>query len=335
MQRSLTIREVARIAGVSTATVSRAMNGSGPVSSEAREAIDRAIKDSGFRPNHIGRQLKTAHTHTIGVLVPSLKNPIFADTVAGMERVAGRAGYNVLLASSGYRSEKESSAVETFLGSRVEGMVLTVADETRSRALDTLSATGLPFVLMFNPVRHTGFSTVSIDNRGAAFQLVDELARLGHRRIAMIAGRLAESDRSVERRAGYEDALAARGMDAAGIVEVGFDSTDIVSQIQSLDRAPDPPTAYFCSTDMLAISAIRALARMGRRVPRDVSVVGFDGIAIGEHLSPSLSTAVQPAEDMGEWAARHLISRIDGSESASNVIFPHRIRAGESWGPPP
>lgn len=335
MQRSMTIREVARIAGVSIATVSRAVNSSGAVSREARAAIDQAIRESGFRPNNIGRQLKTARTRTIGVLVPSLKNPIFADAIAGLERVAAESGYSLFFASSGYRAEKETAAVETFLQSRVEGMVLTVADENASRALDTLAATALPFVLLFNPAKRRHVSTVSIDNRRAAREIVDALLDMGHQRIVMIAGRLSESDRSVERRAGYEDALRSRGLPVPGVVEVGFETTDLAAQVGELDEREDAPTAYFCSTDMLAISAIRALSARGRRVPGDVSVAGFDGIAIGEHLAPSLATAVQPAEQMGEWAARHLLERIEGRQETTGMILPHGIRPGESWGPPP
>lgn len=310
------------------------MNNSGPVSSKTRELINRVIHDSGFRPNNIGRQLKTARTRTIGVLVPSLKNPIFADAVAGIERAAGRNGYNVLLSSSSYSASKEITAVETFLSSRVEGLILTVADEEKSLALDALASAGLPFVLMFNPVKPTSYSTVSIDNRRAAYELVDALLELGHCRIAMIAGKLSESDRSIERQAGYEDALRGHNLASIEIVEVGFETTDLSAQIVELNSVDNAPTAYFCSTDVLAISAIRALAQIGKRVPDDVSVVGFDGISIGEHLIPSLSTAVQPAEDMGEWAAKHLLERIDNNEPVTNLVLPYRIRPGESWGPP-
>jgi DNA-binding LacI/PurR family transcriptional regulator len=335
MKKALTIKEVAKRAGVSTATISRAMNGSGPVSGETRALVDRVIRNSGFRPNNIGRQLKTARTHTIGVLIPSLKNPIFADAVAGIERIAERNGYNVLLASSGYIEDKEFSAVETFLKSRVEGLILTVTNEENSQALDSLTSTGLPFVLMFNPVKPTSFSTVSIDNRSAACALVERLLELGHRRTAMIAGKLTESDRSIERQAGYEDALRKYQLEPTKIIEVGFENSDFVEIITNLNNDPNAPTAYFCSTDILAISVMRALVQIGKHVPNDVSVVGFDGIAIGEFLTPSLSTAVQPAEDMGEWAAQHLIERIDNDHPVANLVLPYRIRPGESWGPPP
>ncbi len=331
MRKAPTIKDVAMRAGVSVATVSRAMNESGPVSDEAREVINKVINESGFRLNKIGRQLKTARTHTIGVLVPSLKNPIFADAVVGIERAAELNGYNVLLASSGYSADKETSTVETFLSSRVEGLILTVADGESSLALRRLSATQLPFVLMFNPCKQNSYSTVSIDNRLAAFELVDALVKLGHRRIVMIAGKSSESDRSIERQAGYEDALERHGIDQVEIVEVGFENPALVARIEKLANKQLPPTAYFCSTDILAIATIRALTQIGKNVPDDVSVVGFDGISIGEWLTPSLATVIQPAEDMGERATQHLIGRIDENEPVNDLVLPHRIRSGESW----
>ena len=335
MRKPPTIKEVARQAGVSVATVSRAMNKSGPVSAQTREIIDKVISESDFRPNSIGRQLKMSRTHTIGVLMPSLKNPIFADAVNGIEFAAEQKGYSVLLASSGYSAEKESSAVETFLRSRVDGLVLTVSDEEKSKALESLSATKIPFVLMFNPVKDSSYSTISIDNRKAAFDLVSNLLMLGHRRIAMIAGKFSESDRSIERQAGYRDALDSHNINEVSITEVGFENQDIGEQVKILHQVNNAPTAYFCSTDVIAIATIRALTQIGKNVPADVSVVGFDGISIGEWLTPSLATAVQPAERMGEWAMQHLIERIDYGEPAANLVLPYEMRHGESLASPP
>jgi len=332
VEKSLTIKEVARLAGVSIATVSRALNNSGPVSTEAREAIERVVAESGFRLNAIGQQLKTSRTRTLGVLVPSLKNPIFADAVSGVEHIAEQSGFQVLLASSSYKVAKEKSAINTFLASRVEGMVLTVTDEqSSSDALAMLETARLPFVLMFNPRKLANRSTVSIDNRQAAYELVCELIGKGHRRIAMVAGNLSESDRSVERYAGYSDALAEHDLKPIDIVEVGFENPHLSDVVAELPMGENSPTAYFCSTDLLAISMIRALSQFGLKVPDDVSVVGFDGISIGESLIPNLATAVQPAEAMGNWAATHLVSRIEEGAPAQNVVLPHYIRQGESW----
>jgi len=249
-----------------------------------------------------------------------------------VEHIAEQSGFRVLLASSSYKVTKEISAIETFLSSRVEGLVLTVTDEQSShQALELLDDAKLPFVLMFNPRKVASYSSVSIDNRIAAYELVCELIKKGHQRIAMVAGKLSESDRSVERYAGYVDALSEHGLISIDIIEVGFENPELSDAVAELSLGKDSPTAYFCSTDLLAISMIRALSHLGLTVPDDVSVVGFDGISIGESLTPNLTTAVQPAEAMGNWAASHLVSRIEQSAPVQNLVLPHYIRHGESW----
>ena len=334
MSKPPTIREVARRAGVSVATVSRVMNGRSPVSERTRHAVREAIRDTGFRPNVIGRGLKTARSGTLGVLVPSLRNPIFADAVQGMERAAEGGGYRILLTSSNYLREKEVAAIDVLLCNRVEGLVLTVADESASRALEFLDRSHVPFVLVFNPAGTASHSIVTIDNYAAARDIVSRLMRMGHRRIAMIAGDSQASDRSNLRRAGYERALADGGLRSGPVIEVGFDSRDLARHCRFLTSCDPAPTALFCSTDMLAIAAIRGFAAQGLKVPDDISVAGFDGIEVGHCMSPSLATVVQPAEDMGMRAVEHLLERLNAGAPATNLTLPYRLRHGESWARP-
>jgi len=311
-----TIRDVAAAAGVSIATVSRVINGHNMTSVPVVKAVREAIRATGFRPNMIGRRLKTARTYTLGILVPSLKNPIFADAVHGMESAAEAAGYSLLLTSSGYLPAKETAAIELLLANRVEGIILTVANEARSPTIALLRREKIPFVLVFNPPLRKGVSTVTIDNRAAAYAIVERLIALGHRRVAMIAGAFQASDRSGLRRAGFE-------------------ALDLTDHCRRLLAAANPPTALFCSTDMLAIAAIRSLRRLGLGVPRDVSVAGFDGIAAGEWMSPSLTTVRQPAEAMGVEAVRHLLARLADGVPPQHVKLSYELRSGESCGPPP
>ena len=331
MSKPPTIREVARRAGVSVATVSRVMNGRGSVSERTRRTVGEAIRDTGFRPNVIGRGLKTARSGTLGVLVPSLRNPIFADAVHGIERAAEAGGYRILLTSSNYLPGKEVAAIDVLLCNRVEGLVLTVADESSSQALEILDRSNVPFVLVFNPAGCAKHSVVTIDNFAAARDIVSRLVRMGHRRIAMIAGDSEASDRSNLRRAGYERALADAGLRPGPIIEVSFDSRGLERHCRALLSCDPAPTALFCSTDMLAIGAIRGFAALGLKVPDDVSVVGFDGIEVGRCMSPSLATVVQPAEDMGARAVEHLLERLNAGAPATNLTLPYRLRHGESW----
>ena len=334
MNKPPTIREVARRAGVSVATVSRVMNGRGSVSERTRLTVDEAIRETGFRPNVIGRGLKTARSGTLGVLVPSLRNPIFADAVQGIERAAEAGGYRILLTSSNYVPEKEVAAIDVLLCNRVEGLVLTVADESASRALEFLDRAHVPFVLVFNPAGTASHSIVTIDNYAAARDIVSRLVRMGHRRIAMIAGDPQASDRSNLRRAGYEQALVDGGLRPGPVIEVGFDSRDLARHCRFLLSCDPAPTALFCSTDMLAIAAIRGFAALGLKVPDDISVAGFDGIEVGQCMSPNLATVVQPAEDMGMRAVEHLLERLNAGAPATNLTLPYRLRHGESWARP-
>ena len=334
MSKLPTIREVARRAGVSVATVSRVMNDRGPVSERTRQTVGEAIRETGFRPNVIGRGLKTARSGTLGVLVPSLQNPIFADAVQGIERAAEAGGYRILLTSSNYLPEKEVAAIDVLLCNRVEGLVLTVADESASQALEFLDRTHVPFVLVFNPARTASHSIVTIDNYAAARDIVGRLIRMGHRRIAMIAGDSQASDRSNLRRAGYERTLTDGGLHSGPVIEVGFDSRDLVRHCRYLLSCDPAPTALFCSTDMLAIAAIRGFAALGLKVPDDISVAGFDGIEVGQCMSPSLATVVQPAEDMGMRAVEHLLERLNSGAPATNLTLPYWLRHGESWARP-
>jgi DNA-binding LacI/PurR family transcriptional regulator len=325
---------VARRAGVSIATVSRVVNGRGNVSETTAAAVQRALAETPFRPSNVGRSLATARSRTLGILVPSLKNPIFADAVHGMQMSAEAQGYGIILMSSEYDEERELRAVDRLLANRVDGLVLTLSDAGSSPAASMLQREPVPYVLVFNPRRRKGQSVVSIDHAAAAEAVVTRLIDLGHRGIGMVVGRLRSSDRSGLRRAGYERALARHHLALGPVIELGFDSDDLRAPLERALSLRRPPTAFFCSTDLFAIATIRALAHAGRRVPDEISVAGFDGVALGEWVTPSLATAVQPAETIGTEAVRHLIARIERQAAPAQILLPFSIRSGGSWAPP-
>jgi len=328
-----TIRDVARLAGVSIATVSRVLNGSAVAAPETVQRVRAAAAELSFRPNRIGRSLKTQRTMSIGVVVPSIRNPVFAEGVAGIEEAARAAGYSVLLMSTGYDRYREPECVQTLLDHQVDGLVLTVADAGDSPALDALDAGGVPYVLIFNQPDGDARSAVSMDSVAGAREAVAALIAAGHRRIAMLGGVRAESDRTTLRWRGFARAHAEADLEPGQLVEVAFDAPDVSGAVHALFAVPDRPTALFCSTDTLAIAAVRALADGGLSVPADVSVVGFDGIAIGEALVPRLATVVQPLRAMGEAAVVHLLGRAAGAPPACEIL-PHRLRRGETIAPP-
>lgn len=332
MAKGATIREWPRGAGWSIATVSRVVSGKGPVSTDSERRVRGAIAELGFRPNTIGRSLQAARSRTVGVLIPSLSNPIFAESVAGVHALAAEHGYSVLIASTDYSPEREALAVESLLSNRVEGLVLTVADGDRSTSLD---ASGTPYVLAYNQTFVSGRPFVSVDNVAAARAIAERMIRLGHRRIGMVAGRFRQSDRSRLRHEGFCAAIEAAGLHPGPLIEVDFADVRLVERLARHMDQPDPPTALFGSNDLLALATVGALQDLGLRVPGDVSVTGFDGIEVGALVSPRLSTLVQPARLMGRTAVSLLLQRLAGGTPPSSILLPFAIRAGETLGAPP
>lgn len=331
-----TIKDVARRAQVSVATVSRLVNGTGNVRPKSAERIRRAIEELGFRPNAVGRSLKMASTKALGVVIPSISNPVFADALAGINEETRAAGYNLMLTVTDYDSANEASAVGALMGYQVDGLILTVADPANSASLDMLESAGVPYVLVYNQPCDRARATISVDNVAAGGEVAHMLTALDHRALGMIAGSFDASDRARARQTGFVRSTLKAGLDEPLIREVDFVDGDIESVVTDLYRGAGPrPTALFCSNDLLAISVIGALRRCGLAVPEDVSVIGFDGISAGTHLSPTLTTVVQPSREMGRVAASQLLGHFKGGEAPRTVLLPHHLRLGESAGQAP
>jgi DNA-binding LacI/PurR family transcriptional regulator len=323
-----TIKDVAELAGCSIATVSRFVNGLGPIALDTRERIEAAISALGYRPSQMGRGLRRQASQTIGVIVPSFTNPVFAASVGGIQAAARAAGYGVLVASTNYEAELEAAAVETFLGQRVDGLLLTVCDAMSSPALSILDAEGKPHVLLYNQADRPERHAVTVDNVAAARAMTRAILDEGHRRVAFLAGRFVASDRSRQRYRGFTDALAAQGVAPPPPIEVDFMAEALDEAVAALVAGERRPTALFCSNDMLALGAIGALRRFGLHVPGDISVVGFDGVALGPMMEPPLATVRQPSRRMGERAAEILLGLINAGPPAPGAFEPFELRLG-------
>ncbi len=333
------IRLVARRAGCSLSTVSRVINRSGPASTNTIARVEAAVADLGFRPNALGQSLRRKSSRAIGVVVPSFTNPVFAASVAGIEAIARKAGRPVLLASTDYDAAREDDVVETLLSQRVDAIVLTVADASNSAALDRLERTGVPYVLLYNQPKSHHRPAVTVDNFGATTELTRHLISLGHARIAYIGGRFGSTDRSRMRFDGCSAALASAGLQAPALLELDYldGIEDHATIIQRALPKLGNPTALLCSNDLLAISVIAALRALGLSVPRDMSVAGFDGIAIGRMLSPGLATIDTPTVEMGERAMQRLLDNLSGVAPATNAVelLPYEFRPGGTLAPVP
>jgi DNA-binding LacI/PurR family transcriptional regulator len=324
-----TIKNVADHAGVSIATVSRIVNGHSTVGEKVREHVTKSIKVLKFRPNVIGRNLKTSRTHVFGIVVPTLSNPVFAEMVGGIQEEARLAGYSTLVTMNEYQEGEEEMAVETMLNNRVEGLILTVADADNSLLCDRLDDEDIPYVLLYNKPETSKRCAVAVDNVAGGARAAEEFVKFGHTRSAVIAGRFSDSDRSQARYEGFSNYFKSEGLPPPLLTEVDFSKANVKVAIAELLSHPNPPTAIFCSTDIIAISVIGIITSLGLSVPGDISVIGFDGIDFGQLIQPSLTTISQPSRRMGRVAVQLLMDRIEGGEETLRLM-PFRFCAGES-----
>lgn len=327
----MSILEVAKHAGVSVATVSRAFNFPDKVQPLTRNKVEQAAKAVGYVPNASARTLRTQRTHVLGIVLPTLINPVFAECLEGIAQTATASGYAILPITTGYRLEEESRAVAQLLSGNVDGLILVVSDPAHSTALHTLVKSRLPYVLAYN--RHAQHPCVSVNGEQAVADLVGRLASLGHQRILMVTGQRSASDRAEQRCQGYLQAMRARKLKTQ-VLEVPFMGSahdDVRKALQATKR----PSAVICSNDLLALRCMRAAHLVGLRVPADLSIVGFDGIAVGQDISPTLSSIRQPSADIGRRAVELLLTSLRSGErlsSTHSLTLSHSFIEGESCG---
>jgi len=308
--RVRTVKEIAAIANVSVATVSRALQRPEIVSEETRLRIHEVVKRLGYTPNALARNLRTARTRLIVALVPDISNPFFSEVIRGIEQVAYETGYSVLLGETQSNLVREQAYADMVAARQADGIV------TMFHRIPSIPFEGrLPVVNACEYVKDSAISSVYIDNVAAATNAVDYLVTLGHRDIAFIAGP-ASSPICVDREQGYHLALERAGLTFnPALSAVGDFSIEAGERAIELFLSQGHPfSAVFCSNDEMAIGAMRALISRGLRVPEDVSVVGFDDIRFSRYTSPSLTTVAQPKNALGREAMTMLIELLNDPE---------------------
>jgi DNA-binding LacI/PurR family transcriptional regulator len=325
MARQPTIRDVAERAGVSHQTVSRVINGHELVSSATRERVQRAIHELSYVPSPIARGLTSNRTHSIGLVSTDISDHFFAQVAAGAEIEARRRGYYLVIASVEEHAEADETAyLRLMVERRVEGLIV-----ARPRLPITAGQVPLQRVpLVAIAAREApGVTVVDVDNRGGGREAVDFLLRQGHRRIATITGPM-EWPSSHARLEGYRDSLYAAGVTVSpSLVEQapGWDLADgRAAMARLLDRAPGF-TALFAYSDLIAIGAISELRSRGLRVPRDISVVGYDDIPVAAYTDPPLTTVSQPMREVGEAAASLVLDAIGEGTTGLGRLLPVRL----------
>ncbi len=334
MKRKVTIKDVAEHAGCGVATVSRVLNGTGPAASATRQRVLAAVELLQFEFSEIGRSLQSQTTRTIGCVVPSLVNPVFADAVQGLQDEVQQAGYQLLLTCSNYSTDLEFTAIRTLLAKQVDGLVITVSDGETSEGLKLVRQRKVPCCLMFNRVSGD-LPSSSIDNEAAARAVADAFAAAGHIQTSFLALRFNSSDRSRQRFEGFAAACKNNGMAPPILLQIDEDGGDLSALLFDLLKANTRVSGIFASNDFLALAAIRTARSLGRHVPDDLSVVGFDGIDVGTMIEPSLATIETKPKRIGNVAAGIVLSAIKGEtapmQQAQHLSF--KFRAGGSLAP--
>lgn len=335
MTQKAGIKDIARHAGVSTATVSRTLRNPELVSQKTRDKVMSSVNQCNYRPNQMGINLRTKRSNNIVVIIPDITNPFNAGLVRSIEKKSQARGYSVLLGDT-QSDEKRIKHYAGMVDSRqADGIIL--CSQFMPFELDgNNTAINLPPLVNANENSHVkGVHKVMLDNKGAAIIAVNHLLSLGHKRIACITGP-ENTSTSQERLAGYKKALEQAGIEVdEHFIEAGdYQIESGISATQKLLLQKDRPTAIFCFNDEMAIGSITLLKETGFKIPDDISVMGFDDIRFSQYVSPKLTTVRQPVEEIGRASVDMLIGLIEGNVVANDFIaFPVELVIRNSTGP--
>lgn len=317
---AVTVADVARHCGVSTASVSRALSGADGVSTAVRERVITAAQALGYRPNTVARSLRTTRTQTFGLIVPDVVNPFFGELAWAVEEAAHQHGYSVILCNANEATERQDDYIELMLARRVDGLLLTpVLDE--SPALHAAARQGVPMVFVDRAVPSMEAPVVRADGRLAISKLVDHLAGLGHERIAVIAGpQQALTGR--ERLTAFQTAMQAHSLELPReLVRFGNFQAEsgrrAAAQLLDLDERP---TAVFAVDNLMALGAWQEMRRRGLRIGSDIAVAGFDDPPWFQLLDPPLTTVSQPVSKMAALAVEALVEAIGGGPADIHML---------------
>lgn len=322
-----TIQDVARDAGVSTATVSRVFSAPELVLEGTRQKVMEAVTRLGYEPNFAAKSLRTLRTEKILVTVPDISNPFFSQVIRGVEEAAHAAGYSVLLGDTRHEEEREEQYATMLRRKEADGLIFlghrlpdTLAEMVRTMGPRTPIVNGCEY----RP--DLGVSGAHIDNERAAIEVMDHLYGLGHSRVGVITGPLA-SPLSSDRLTGVRAAAERHGhAEVLQVVTGDFSIESGVRQAGALLNGALRPTAIFCFSDEMAMGALDAIRRGGLRCPEDVSLVGFDDIRFAQYLEPQLTTVSQPMDKIGHEVVRLLLDILSGrSDSLQHVTLPHQL----------
>ncbi|MBX3031084.1 MAG: LacI family DNA-binding transcriptional regulator [Chloroflexi bacterium] len=332
-----TITEVARLAQVSVSTVSHVVNGTRPVSDATRARVMDAIAASGYSPNLGARALRRARTDSIGLIVSDTGQPVFADMIRGVEHEARAAGFTLLLANSAEDRELERASVRALRERRVDGLLLAQVSGSDARLVESITDDALPLVLI-DRLSSPGVDQVGVENAAPMRALVRHLLELGHRRIALVGGDPVVPT-IAERHRGFVEAFAEAGVELDPdllLTAEGVHQDQSRAAVRRVLRRADRPSALVGAGMVLSMGALQAVGDVGLSIPNDIAFVTFDEPAYADVFRPRLTSAVQPAFDVGRQGMRLLLRRIRQRDAEVRTVrLMPRIVHRESCGCPP
>lgn len=330
-----TVLDVAREADVSVATVSRVMNSPQRVRKVLRERVLRAVSALGYVPHGAAKALASNRTHTVGAVVPTIDNAIFAKYIGALQNTLHESGYSLLLASSEHSSDKELEEVNVLLRRGVDGVVLVGRDHD-PLLLPLLRSRKIPFVTTWcyqqdKDLPCVGFKNLDIGNRVTTF-----LADLGHREFGLIAGITKNNDRISDRVLGVRETLVRRGLSLRdeNYLEVPFVVGESRAATRKLLSGTKVPTAIICGNDVIAFGAVLECIALGINVPKEISITGVDDVELATHLNPPLTTIRVPSVEMGQSAGNFLLAKFAGRNCPDHHLLPLELIVRSSTGVP-
>lgn len=330
-----TLHDVAARAGVSTATVSRCLNSPEQVIEETRARVMAAVAELGYSPNFGARVMAAKHTNTIGAIIPTMENAIFARGLQAFQEELRAQGYTLLVASSSYRADIEEEQIRALVARGADGLLLIGLD--RNPAIyQFLDAQRVPALVAWTHDATGARPSIGFDNRASMRALVDAVIGMDHRRLGVISAETASNDRARARVAGIRDGLGDAGISDAllAIIETPYGIQNGARAFEKLMQASVRPTAIICGNDVLAVGAMRQARAMGIAVPTEVSITGFDDIELAQVAVPELTTVHVPHREMGRGAARLLVQMVQGGAPVETVELKAELRLRASLAPP-
>lgn len=316
---AVTINDIAKAAGVSRATVSRVLNDSGYVKDETRQKILKAIKELNYTPSAIARSLSTSKTNTIGVIVPEINNPFFGEIIKGISQIADEHNLNIILCDTDENMEKELKALKLLKEQRIQGIIITptsAENEFNSEYLRTLENFGIPIILVDGHVKYANFSGVFVDHIKGAYDGTEALIKAGHRKIAMITGRM-NSRPAKDRLIGYKKALAIYNIPIKDeyIFHGDYQHEKAYEATKKILKLKDRPSAIFVSSNMMILGCIKALREEKLHIPEDMAIIGFDKLEVLNIIGMNISFINGPTIELGRTGMKMLIDSLNNEKN--------------------